>query len=88
MTAKDQYNPVPEPRQDADIISMLDEMLARDELAIKQTVDGWHVVELDPENPNIWTTIDIYETRASAYRSAIDCLIELCIAGWEQGGQE
>lgn len=73
---------------DAAIVAMLNEMLAQDNLAIIRTIDGYHVVEYTSETKELWSTIDIYETRAAAYRGAIDCLIEACVFAWDQGDEK
>lgn len=75
---------------DASVIKMIDDMLAQDGLAVHLIMDGWelHVTDLSDERG--WphsTTIDIYETRAAAYRGAIDCLIEACVFAWDQGDE-
>lgn len=85
MTANDQYNPVPESRQDTDIISMLDEMLAQDNFFVAANLEGYELYEATADGDQ---HIDQYETRAAAYRGAIDCLIEACVFAWDQGGQE
>lgn len=83
----DTPNSFPGQDTDAAIVAMLDEMLAQDNLSIQ--VDYLPTVYvLVEKTADGETVIDRYDTRAAAYRGGIDCLIEFCIEGWEQGGKE
>lgn len=75
---------------DASIVDMLDELLAQDDLYVMAGGSGFHLCEkvADLEDCTYYDTIDSYETRAAAYRAGIDCLIELSVEAWEQGGVE
>ncbi len=68
------------------IVNMIDELLAQDNFVIFENDNGDYELRQDIELDRV--LIDIYETRAAAYRAAIDCLIEVCIEAWEKGGQE
>lgn len=75
----------------ASIVAMLDEILLDDNLSvvIDQTQgDYTQYLLVDISNDNHGFLIDTYETRAAAYRAAIDCVIEYSIEAWEQGGTE
>jgi hypothetical protein len=80
--------PIPISSQDTDasIVAMLDELLAQDSLYIAPDDADWY--ELCERTADGDKIIDVYPNRTTAYRAAIDCVIELSIEAWEQGGAE
>ena len=80
------HNPDSAQDSDASIVAMLDEILAQDNLYISPDDENWY--ELCERTADGHKIIDVYSNRTTAYRVAIDCLIELCIEGWEEGGKE
>lgn len=101
MTAKDQYNPVPEPRQE-DNAPYVPQNPVEDE--VYYVLNAWGVfiafvdkqycvVEMDADNEKVTDEIGVGNTIAKAFEiglaHVIDCAIEAGIAtGKSQGGVE
>jgi hypothetical protein len=62
-----------DPDSDAGVISAIDRLLAKDDIGIIATVDGWHVVRFTSFTHSVWETLETHAMRGDAYQAAL-CL--------------
>lgn len=80
----------PDESQDSDnaIVEMLNMRLLQDNLMVLKADDGVHVCDLTDESDMFGKVIGTYPSRVTAYRAAVEFLIELSIDAWDKGGEE